>query len=293
MRPARSIGGSNCVWLFPRRIILPKKRYRCYKLPGDERENSPVSPGVSAWETENCLRQISNYIYCDDFIADLRYETRLAANPYYDYPYLVIENFLSAEACAEIAAYTHEKSEGERAKVKKNRMGVVVPELEEDIRKTAIHRLPDVLLEGYHLSFAYYQKRIEDYFSAPLTTATEVQALEYTKGGFYIKHADDSNDLVNSEGETVGFAQVAPERKITTLLFATSHREHGGEGLHFTGGELVFNYLFDADGRPVRIRPKAGDMVIFPSNPLYSHEVLPVTEGYRLTLVQWHDAIIA
>jgi len=243
--------------------------------------------------TENPLRQISNYVYCDDFIAELRYETRLMANPYYDYPYLIIENFLSTEACAEIAAYTHDKSEGERAKVKKNFHGVVVPELEEDIRKTAIHELPDILLEGYKLSFAYYQKQIEDYFSVALTTATEVQALEYTRGGFYIKHADDSNELVNSEGETVGFAQVAPERKITTVLFATSHRDNGGDGLQFGGGELVFNYLYDAENRPVRFRPKAGDMVIFPSNPIYSHEVLPVSDGYRLTLVQWHDAIIS
>jgi len=241
---------------------------------------------------EPCLQQISNFIYCDDFIADLRLETRLAANPYYDYPYLIIEGFLSGEACAEIAAYTHEKSEGERARVKKSFLGVVVPELEEDIRKTAIHQLPEVLLEGYTLSFTYHQKRIEDYFSVALTTATEVQALEYTPGGFYIKHADDSNDLVNSEGETVGFVQVAPERKITTVLFATSHASQSGDGVRFAGGELVFNYLYDAQGAPVRIRPKAGDMVVFPSNPLYSHEVLPVTEGYRLTLVQWHDAVI-
>ena len=239
------------------------------------------------------MRQISNYIYCDDFVADLRLDTRLTANPYYDFPYLIIENFLSAEACADIAAYTSEKSKGERALVKHNLLGAIVPELEEDIRKTAIHLLPELLLEGYHLSFAHHQKRMEDYFSVALTTATEVQALEYTKGGFYIKHADDSNDVVNRDGETVGFVQVAPERKMTTVLFATSHTEHRGEGTRFGGGELVFNYLFDADGQQIRIRPKAGDMVVFPSNPIYSHEVLPVTEGYRLTLVQWHNAIIA
>jgi SM-20-related protein len=239
------------------------------------------------------LRQISNYVYCDDFIADLKYETRLAANPYYDYPYLIIEGFLSQETCAEIAAYTHEKSEGERARVKKNLLGVVVPKVEEDIRKTQIHQLPEVLLEGYNLSFAFHRKRIEAYFSVALTTATEVQGLEYTQGGFYIKHADDSNDVVNGEGETVGFVQVAPERKISTVLFATSHETEGSHGVHFSGGELVFNYLFDAEGRQVRIRPKAGDMVVFPSNPLYSHEVLAVTEGYRLTLVQWHDALIS
>lgn len=238
------------------------------------------------------MRQISNHIYCDDFVADLHLDTRLMANPYYDYPFLLIEGFLSPESCADMADYTFHERENERAKVKRNLQGVVVPELEEDIRKTAIYKLPEPLLEGYHLSFTHHQKRIEDYFRTPLTTGTEVQALEYTRGGFYIKHADDSNELVNDAGETVGFVQVAPERKITTVLFATSHAAHDGEDMHFDGGELVFNYLHDADGTPVRLTPKAGDMLVFPSNPIYSHEVLPVTAGYRLTLVQWHDGII-
>ena len=61
---------------------------------------------------------------------------------------------------------------------------------------------------------------------------------------------------------------------------------------HFSGGELCFNYLFDEKGLPVCIRPEAGDMVVFPSNPIYSHEVHPVTAGYRLTLVQWHNGLI-
>ena len=59
----------------------------------------------------------------------------------------------------------------------------------------------------------------------------------------------------------------------------------------FTGGELMFNYLYGSEGEPVKIKPDAGDMIVFPSNPYFSHEVLPVHEGYRLTLVQWHDAI--
>ncbi|MGC9350564.1 MAG: 2OG-Fe(II) oxygenase [Sulfurovum sp.] len=54
---------------------------------------------------------------------------------------------------------------------------------------------------------------------------------------------------------------------------------------------MLFNYLYDEKGETVKIKAEAGDMVIFPSNPYFSHEVLPVKEGYRLTLVQWHDAI--
>ena len=138
-----------------------------------------------------------------------------------------------------------------------------------------------------------HQEEIENYFSLALTTSTKLQTLEYTKGSFYIKHADDSNELVNKENETVGFVQVAPQRKLSSVLFTSSHAKHNNSGLSFKGGELVFNYLFDSDGKQVVFYPEMGDMIIFPSNPIYSHEVLRVDEGYRLTLVQWHNAIIS
>ena len=32
-------------------------------------------------------------------------------------------------------------------------------------------------------------------------------------------------------------------------------------------------------------------MIVFPSNPYFSHEVLTIRSGYRLSLVQWHDTI--
>ena len=69
---------------------------------------------------------------------------------------------------------------------------------------------------------------------------------------------------------TVGFKCVAPERKLTTVLFGTSHEsntEGGEEG--FSGGELLFNYLFDKDENMVTLKPRAGDMIVFPSNPYF------------------------
>ncbi len=240
------------------------------------------------------MQQISNHVFCDDFIAGLKLETRLMPNPYYEYPYLIIKNFLSLTTCHEIAKYTSEASEAEQAKVKaRQKNSLIKPKLDRSIRKTLQHKLPMIFQNAYELSFKAHQKNIEDFFNIALTTSTEVQTLEYTKGSFYIKHADDSNELIDDKGETVGFIQVAPQRKLSTVLFATSSSSHKDkEGMHFKGGELLFNYLFDSKGDPVRFFPEAGDMIIFPSNPIYSHEVVPVEEGYRLTLVQWHDAII-
>lgn len=238
--------------------------------------------------------QISNLIYCDEFISNLKLDTKLMPNQYYDYPYLIIKNFLSKANCKDISDYANNASEIELAKVKTTILkSVVKPSVDESIRKTIIHTLPEFFLSAYARSFKANQSEIENYFSLALTTSTEVQALEYTKNSFYIKHADDSNELVNSDGDTVGFMQVAPHRKLTTVLFTTSHAKHKNDAPQFDGGELIFNYLFDSNGKQIKLYPEAGDMVIFPSNPIYSHEVLPVKSGYRLTLVQWHNAIIS
>lgn len=240
------------------------------------------------------MKQISNTVFCDDFILDLDITTRLMPNQYYDHPYLLIENFLPEFSCNIIAEHTRNTSDAQKAKVKTTILSSIVdPSVDESIRKTVIHKLPKRLLKDYNRSFKQHQRQIEDYFKIALTTATKVQVLEYTKGAFYIKHADDSNELVDDNGETVGFVQVAAQRKISTVLFTTSYTQEKGDDKHFNGGELVFNYLFDKDGKNISFYPKAGDMLVFPSNPIYSHEVRPVKEGYRLTLVQWHNGIIS
>lgn len=236
--------------------------------------------------------QISNKVYCDDFLESCCIQ-RILPNPYYDLPYLVIKNFLPIEICHQISRYTYHENEKERAKVKTMVLGSVADaNLNEQIRKTNIYTLPNTLLEKYQNSFLSHQKLIEEYFNVALTFSTEVQTLEYTKGYFYKKHADDSNDIINEDGETIGFQLVAPHRKITTVLFATSYSDTPETPYSFKGGNLKFNYLHDKEGKNIELFPEAGDMVIFPSNPYFSHEVIPVEEGYRLTLVQWHNAII-
>lgn len=49
----------------------------------------------------------------------------------------------------------------------------------------------------------------------------------------------------------------------------------------FTGGELYFK-KFD-----YTYHPKAGDLVLFPSNHIYMHEARPVRSGQRLAVVSW------
>ena len=238
--------------------------------------------------------QISTHVYCDPLFENIEIENKLLPNQYKDYPYLIIKNFFSQEACDELAALVQADEETKRkAKVKTEEIaGIVQADLVEEVRKTNIYKLDAFYENYYHEQFMRYKPVMEEYFSVALTLSTDVQVLEYKKGYFYVKHADDSSEIIDKDEQTIGFKLVAPQRKLTTVLFATSHASHkDAKHYFFSGGELMFNYLYDKEGNPVKIKPEAGDMIIFPSNPFFSHEVLPVEEGYRVTLVQWHDAI--
>lgn len=180
-----------------------------------------------------------------------------------------------------------------KAQVKKELIaGIIQSDVVEEYRKTNIYTLDERYKKYYDDQFIKYKSVMEAYFSVALTLSTDVQVLEYKEGFFYVKHADDSSEIINKDKQTIGFKLVAPQRKLSTVLFATSHETYAKHGdQSFEGGELMFNYLYDSEGEVIKIRAEAGDMIVFPSNPYFSHEVLPVVEGYRLTLVQWHDAI--
>jgi len=238
--------------------------------------------------------QLSTHIYCDPLFEKIDIEYKLIPNQYKDFPYLIIKGFFSPESCERLVELVHEDEETKRTAEVKTELiaGIVQSDVVEEYRKTNIYKLDSHYAKYYEDQFMKYRSAIEEYFSVALTMSTDVQVLEYKEGFFYIKHADDSSEIINQDKETIGFKLVAPQRKLSTVLFATTHVDHGQDKANsFSGGELMFNYLYDSEGERIKIKPEAGDMLIFPSNPYFSHEVLPVKEGYRLTLVQWHDAI--
>ena len=235
------------------------------------------------------MTQISNYIYCADFLTSFDIETKLLPNPYYDYPFLIIENFLDINECNEINKKVKEDDDFQKAQIKTLDF-VVLSETNEEIRKTNIYSLEEKYLELYTNRFLQYQAQIEDFFKIALTTSTSVQVLEYLKNSFYSMHSDDSSMLYKDDN-LVGFLPVARQRRISSVLFTTSNDELASENT-FIGGELLFNFLYDEKGNEIKIKPKAGSMLVFLSNPYFTHEVLKVIEGRRITLVQWHNAII-
>ncbi|MDQ7047194.1 MAG: 2OG-Fe(II) oxygenase [Sulfurovum sp.] len=235
------------------------------------------------------MKQLSNNVYCDDLFDTINISQAIFASPYANYPYLILKNFFSKEICDTLTTLVKEDNQTkQKAKVRE----INASSIKESYRKTTIGTLESYYERTYEAQFDNYKAEIEDYFSVAMTQSTQVQVLEYTKGFFYVKHADDSSELLNKEKETVGFKVVVPQRKLSSVLFVTSHDTHAKVGEQsFSGGELLFNYLYDKEGNVIKIEPEAGDMIVFPSHPYFSHEVLEVEEGYRLTLVQWHDTV--
>lgn len=239
--------------------------------------------------------QISNQVFCDERLPQWNINYPLLPNPYNDYPFMIISNFFDTSLASDITQSIHKSSNAKRAQVKSMLLkSVVDSSVNESIRKTNIYNLNELHSNLYHTIFQSHQAKIERFFNLSLTLATPIQALEYTQGSFYIKHADDSNELIDQKGQTVGFHCVAPQRKLTTVLFTSSYDPHAkaNDTESFSGGELIFNYLYDKYGNNIEFKPRAGDMIIFPSNPYFSHEVKRVKSGYRLSLVQWHNAIV-
>ena len=231
------------------------------------------------------MHQISNYVYAHDELLTMDIPTKRLPNPYYDLPYMVISGVLSLDECHAITHAALNAKEFVPAQLRGKA-------LDTSIRKTDIHALSLEHLRLYHNRFDSIRAAIEEFFSLSLSNSTDVQVLGYESGSFYRRHSDDSSELRDSDGSTVGFKAVAPERKLTSIVFTTSYTSHTADSNHFSGGELLFNYLCDAEGNTMTLRPTAGDMVVFLSNPYFSHEVLPVIDGFRLSLVQWHNALL-
>lgn len=81
--------------------------------------------------------------------------------------------------------------------------------------------------------------------------------LKYEVGGFYITHTDSFKD----------------RPRAVSCSFALNDDYEGGE-FAFFDRELVYKL-------------KKGDALMFPSNFMYPHEVMPVTSGTRYSIVTW------
>ena len=223
------------------------------------------------------LLPLGKEIFVDGRVWAMDFEKVPMPSPYAQSPFLLFEEATVPEACRRAVADL-----GDREAVTAALRG---RGHDSDIRDTALLALTPEIETLYESAVAKHREAIERFFGVALASATRPQLLEYRPGGRYRRHADNASELVDSAGRLVGYKTVIPERKVTTLLFLSTHGEN------FEGGELLFNHLRNARGDVVKLLPRAGTLLAFPSHGLFAHEVLPVTKGRRLAVAQWHDAL--
>ncbi len=81
--------------------------------------------------------------------------------------------------------------------------------------------------------------------------------LRYETGQFYTKHTDHFKNVPRS----------------VSCSFLLNDGYEGGEFSFFDGS--------------YKVKPPKGSAIVFPSNFMYPHEVLPVTNGVRYSIVTW------
>ncbi|MGE4295007.1 MAG: 2OG-Fe(II) oxygenase [Campylobacterales bacterium] len=201
-------------------------------------------------------------------------------NGFADYPFLLIDGFLPPETCAALYADALATRRIVPAEVKEANLPHA--RVDKNLRSTAWLSLDETSQAIYRAAFLEQKPQIERFFNHLLLEGSGLQVLGYGPGDFYGMHADNCSILLDEKGEISGWQPVATQRKITTVLFLNDD---------FEGGKLTFDFLKDANGQTLMLTPKAGTMVAFPSNPYFAHTVHPVSAGYRVTLVEWHDAL--
>ena len=182
-------------------------------------------------------------------------------------------DFLDASLCEEMRAEMNTQAY-EDGYVKTADRGYIV---DMSVRRT---RVADV-----SVNYAYMIKDrleelkpdIENFFIRQLSLQEKPQFLLYEQGGYYAPHRDIPSEPVEPEAKIKG-------RSVSIVIFLNDRA-----GAHsYTGGELVFYGLSDDPqwkdyGLP--LEAETGLLVAFRSEML--HEVRPVTDGKRYTIVTW------
>lgn len=135
-----------------------------------------------------------------------------------------------------------------------------------DYRVTNWIPLPPPVIENTTNSVTQlYNTQLISKYKQQIKHVEPPQFLHYTPGGKYDIH-NDSEDFVN------GKLQRVCERDLTILIYLNDDYE---------GGEL------ELPDWGIKLKPKAGTLLAFPSYIEFSHRVHPVTSGERFTLVTW------
>lgn len=117
-----------------------------------------------------------------------------------------------------------------------------------------------LLISINNIFFEHFDPIEKDYMAAygiSLDSHDSYGVLKYGKGQKFSNHIDDHPSY---------------HRRVSTIYYLNDN---------YTGGELNFP-RFD-----ITFKPKANQMILFPSTYVYNHSVSPVIDGERYAVVSW------
>jgi hypothetical protein len=113
------------------------------------------------------------------------------------------------------------------------------------------------MYQALDLAVDHYSTQVYPFAKANIKNREEsINLLRYGKTGHLPAHQD----------------QGVSTRVLSSVMYLNDDYE---------GGEIEFA------NSNVKIKPEAGSIIFFPSNFLYVHEVLPITNGYRYSMPHW------
>jgi len=184
------------------------------------------------------------------------------------YGIFVIENYLDAAEARRLTVFA-EKQEGKRLMVIDNETStpgnIKLVEDERRITERVVmgkeqQTLNNMIEKAYRELPKKLLGREAQWFETP-------QLLRYYPGGHYIGHADSQN----LNGDTQMWEKKM-DRDLSLLIYLNNA---------FDGGEVFFKKF------NFSLRPKAGMLVMFPSDSRYMHEAQTITQGVRYAVVSW------
>lgn len=177
-------------------------------------------------------------------------------------------NFLDAADCAKLKAQLVVSPTTQAPVYIEGTEGTI----HESIRKTtSLHPSPGTV-EVVHERLSAQKSALESHFDLSLTDCEPPQFLRYQKGDFFVRHQDGNTQQLDFDHLRV--------RRISIVVFLNDFAAEPQESC-YSGGLLNF---YDDQGT-YGLGGETGMLVAFTADTM--HEVSPVTNGERFTIISW------
>lgn len=184
------------------------------------------------------------------------------------YGLFMFENYIDADTTQALVDYANQR-DGQRLMVIDNENSTPdnIIKIEDERRITERVELGEWRKRINELVKNIYVDLVEKCFHRELDWLESPDLMRYHEGGFYIKHADSQNMDPNTR-----LWKKVIDRDVSMLIYLNND---------FEGGELSFYKL------NYQVKPKAGSVVLFPSDHRFLHQAETVKKGVRYAIVSW------